>query len=79
MSDMFEIESSKLAAERGDQATKTFAQQMVKDHTKTSTELKGMAQGVAEIPSALDSAHQSKLDKLKALNGADFNKQYRSL
>lgn len=32
VSDMFEIELSKLAAERADQATKTFAQQMVKDN-----------------------------------------------
>jgi putative membrane protein len=77
ISDMFEIESSKLAAEKGDAPTKTFAQQMIKDHMKTSTELKGMAQG-AEIPSALDSSHQSKLDKLKGLNGPDFIKQYRS-
>src|ERR1044072_2242204 len=33
-SDMFEIESSKLAVERSsDAATKTFAQQMITDHT----------------------------------------------
>src|ERR1044071_7638929 len=62
VSDMFEIESSKLATEKGDASTKTFAQQMVKDHTKTSTELKSTAQGVAEIPTAMDSSHQSKLD-----------------
>ncbi|MEM5846421.1 DUF4142 domain-containing protein, partial [Pediococcus pentosaceus] len=41
-SDMFEIESSKLAAERADPATKTFAQQMITDHTKTSMEMKQM-------------------------------------
>lgn len=77
VSDMFEIESSKLAAEKADAATKAFAQQMIKDHTKTSTELKGIAQG-AEIPTAMDSSHQSKLDKLKGLSGPDFTKQYRS-
>jgi putative membrane protein len=32
----------------------------------------------APIPTALDSSHQSKLDKLKGLNGADFTKQYKS-
>jgi putative membrane protein len=32
----------------------------------------------AEIPAAMDSAHQSKLDKLKGLSGADFDKQYGS-
>ncbi len=30
----------------------------------------------AELPKALDSTHQSKLDTLKGLNGADFTKQY---
>ena len=40
---MFEIESSKLAAERGDQATKTFAQQMVKDHKKDVSEFEKQA------------------------------------
>jgi putative membrane protein len=79
ISDMFEIESSKLAAERADAPTKTFANQMVKDHTKTSTELKGLAVPNAPIPTALDSAHQSKLDKLKGLNGADFTKQYQDM
>jgi putative membrane protein len=41
ISDLFEIESSKLAAQRAsDEATKSFASKMVTDHTKTSTELK---------------------------------------
>ena len=30
----------------------------------------------AELPTALDSSHQSKLDKLKDLKGDDFTKQY---
>ena len=38
---------------------------MVTDHTKTSTELKVAAMKIkAEVPAALDSSHQSKLDKL---------------
>jgi putative membrane protein len=81
ISDMFEIESSKLAQFKGNSTTKTFAGQMVIDHTKTSTELKGMISGgkvKAELPIAIDSSHQSKLDKLKGLNGADFDKQYAS-
>lgn len=41
-SDMFEIESSKLALERSDAATKAFAQQMLTDHKKTTGELKGL-------------------------------------
>ena len=82
ISDMFEIESSKLAQEKGDQSAKDLAGHMVDDHTKTSTELKGMvADGKvkASIPTALDSSHQKKLDKLKGLSGDDFTKQSKSM
>jgi putative membrane protein len=78
MSDMFEIQESKLAADRGNAATKAFASQMITDHTKTSTELKGMLPTGVTPPTALDSSHQKKLDKLASLNGNDFEKQYRS-
>jgi len=45
-SDMLEIESSKLAVTKTDSAkTKAFAERMVKDHTETSTELKGLVTG----------------------------------
>ena len=81
-SDMFEIESSKLAVERSqDAATKTFAQQMITDHTKTSDELKALVSGgkvKATIPTAMSSSQQSMLDDLKKLNGEDFTKQYHS-
>ncbi|WP_336485912.1 DUF4142 domain-containing protein [Methylobacterium nigriterrae] len=81
VSDMFEIQSSQLASERGDDATKTFAKQMITDHQKTSGEMKGMVQGgkvQAGLPTELDGTHQGKLDKLKGLQGADFTKQYHS-
>jgi putative membrane protein len=42
ISDMFEIESNKLAEQKGNAQEKTFAQQMVTDHTKTSNDLKGL-------------------------------------
>jgi putative membrane protein len=80
-SDMFEIESSKLALERGDPATKTFAQQMITDHTKTSTEMKQMIESgkvEATVPTAMTSNYQSMLDALKPLQGDEFNKQYHS-
>jgi putative membrane protein len=80
ISDMFEIESSKLAQERADAPSKTFAARMIKDHTGTSTELKGIAAKVKlDVPPAMDSAHQGKLDKLKSLQGADFDKEYDSM
>ena len=78
---MFEIESSKLAVERADPATKTFAQQMMADHTKTSDELKALVSSgkvKAALPAAMTSSQQSMLDKLKGVQGEDFTKQYRS-
>ena len=79
ISDMFEIESSKFAQAKAKGPVKDFAAKMVSDHTKTSGELKSMVSAgkvKAPLPSALDSGHQSKLDKLKSLNGDDFTKQY---
>jgi putative membrane protein len=81
-SDMFEIESSKLALQKAKPQSKTFAQHMVGDHTKTSDELKALVKSgdvKAELPAALDSSHQSKLDKLKGLNGDEFTKSYNDM
>lgn len=80
ISDMFEMQSSQLAAERGDEPTKTFAKRMIADHEKTSGEMRQVLQDGkidAKPPTGLDSTHQKKLDALKGLQGADFNKQYR--
>ncbi len=82
MSDMFELESSKVAEQKGNAQEKTFAQQMVADHTKTSGELKALLVGggnvQATLPTALDSSHQSKFDKLKVAAGKDFSSDYDS-
>jgi putative membrane protein len=80
-SDMFEIASSKLAQEKGNAAEKSFATQMITDHSKTSTELKGLVTSgkvKAEVPTMLDSSQQSKLDKLKKESGRDFSSQFDS-
>jgi putative membrane protein len=80
-SDMFEIESSKLAQQKGNAQEKTFAAQMISDHTKTSTELKQLVSSgkvKAAVPAALDSSHQSKLDKLKEAKPDAFAKDYAS-
>jgi putative membrane protein len=81
ISDMFEIQSSQLAQDKGNAAEKTFASQMVTDHTKTSTELKelvSIGKVKADVPTALDSSSQSKLDKLKGESGKDFNSDFDS-
>lgn len=80
-SDMFEIQSSRLAQSKGGTETKTFAAKMVAAHTKTSSDLKSMVQGgsvKAELPIEMTSSQKSMLDKLKGLNREDFNKQYMS-
>jgi putative membrane protein len=80
-SDMFEIQSSKLALNSADAPTKAFAQQMITDHTKTSDELKaavGKGEAHATLPTAMSSSQQSMLDKLNGLHSADFDKQYHS-
>jgi putative membrane protein len=80
-SDMFELESSKLAEQKGTGDEKSFAQQMITDHTKTTNELKGMVSSgkvKADIPTTLDTSHQSKLDKLKNATGRDFSSEFNS-
>jgi putative membrane protein len=81
-SDMLEIATSKLVADRHDDRDKNFAEQMVKDHTQTSSELKGLVDGgkvKATLPTSMDKAHQSTLDDLGKLTGDDFRKKYESL
>jgi putative membrane protein len=80
VSDMFEIQSSKVASQKGNANVKAFAERMIKDHTKTSEELKGMVgKAKAKLPTALDAEHQKKLDQLQKLTGEQFNTAYASL
>jgi putative membrane protein len=82
ISDMFEIESNKLGQDKGNAAEKSFASMMVTDHTKTSTELKGLVSSgkvKAELPSAIDDSHQKKLDTLKGETGKDFSSDFDSM
>jgi putative membrane protein len=79
MSDMLEIEAGKIAQQKGNADEKKFAGQMITDHTKTSSELKGLVSSgdvKAEIPASLDSSSQSKLDKLRDAKPEDFAGQY---
>jgi putative membrane protein len=78
MSDMLEIESSKIAQDKGGAEEKTFAGQMIADHTKTSNELKGMVSGdmKAAIPTSLDDSSQKTLGKLRDSKPEDFPSEY---
>jgi putative membrane protein len=77
-SDTFEIETSKLALEKADKpSVKTYAQMMIDEHTKSTTELKAAAgpAGIA-LPAALPGDKQAKVDALRGLSGAEFDRQY---
>ena len=78
MSDRLEIDAAKIAQQKGDPDEKKFAEQMIADHTKTSTELKGMvpSEMKSDIPTSLDDSSQKKLDKLKEAKPDDFASQY---
>lgn len=78
MSDMTEIEAAKIAQQKGNADEKKFAEMMVADHTKTSSELKSMAPAdmKAAIPTALDDASQKKLAKLRDAKPEDFAAEF---
>lgn len=81
MSDMTEIAAAKIGQERGNAQEKSFAAQMIADHTKTSDELKAMAPADAKaaMPTALDSSAQGKIDKLKNAKPDDFSANFDSM
>lgn len=73
--DMYEIESSKLALAKADNAAiKKIAQMLISDHTALSKKLMSLAG--AKVPPALGKKHADMLEKLKAANGAEFTKLY---
>jgi putative membrane protein len=80
MSDMYEVQAGKLAAEKGQSdAVKQFAQQMVDAHTKTTEALTGIVKSKnikVDLPSALDSTHQKLIDDLNSASAQDFDKTY---
>lgn len=81
--DMFEIESSRLAANKSSNAAvKQFAQDMVAAHTKTTATVKSLAAQeniTAELPKEMDRKHAKMLSDLKSLSGARFDRKYVEL
>lgn len=77
---MAEVEMSKLAAAKAaDPEVKRFAQTMVDDHGKANDELKALAgKKNFTLPADLGT-HQSDLDELKRLSGAEFDRTYVKL
>lgn len=81
VANQFEIDSSKVALEKSQDADiKAFAQKMIDDHTKAGEDFKA---AVAEskvdsalVPAGLDDKHQKQLDKLSKADAKDFDKDY---
>lgn len=81
-SDMFEIESSRLATEKAQrQEVKDFAQMLIADHQKSTATLKTAA-AAAEPPVTLtpqlNAEQQANIDALRNASGADFDRLYLS-
>jgi putative membrane protein len=77
-SDMLEIDAAKIAQQKGNAEEKKFADQMIADHTKTSTELKDAvpADMKSALPTALDDSSQKKVDSLKDTKPEAFASEY---
>jgi putative membrane protein len=77
-SDMFEIQTSQLALEKAAMPSiKTYAQMMIDEHGKSSAELKAAAgQAGIPAPAALPADKQAKVNALRSLSGAEFDRQY---
>jgi putative membrane protein len=77
-SDLYEIESAKLAKEKGSSAeVKELAGHIQTDHTKSSAELKTAAASAnVTVTPTLDAEKQGMLDQLKAASGAEFDRLY---
>ena len=75
---MAEVELGKLATEKASRdEIKQFGQKMVDEHTKANDQLKELAsKDNIPMPDALDSKHQSRIDKQSKLSGNDFDKAF---
>lgn len=81
-SDMYEVQSSQLIVQSNikDAATKTFAQHMIEDHTKTTKELKAQLQSAkaeTTAPKSMSKPQQKMLSRLKSLKGDALAAEYR--
>ena len=81
-SDLYEMEASRLAEQRAqNEQVKRFAERMLRDHGKTTGELKGMLpqlQGVSaqQMPTSLDQQHQALVQQLQGAQGAEFDRAF---
>ncbi|MDR6874360.1 putative membrane protein [Bosea sp. BE125] len=81
VSDMFEIESSRLALQRAQlPATRAFAERMVLDNSASSTRLSQLVAGsVLTVPMELDAEHDKAMARLAAASPMEFDAVYIQL
>lgn len=59
------------------QDVKAFGERMVRDHEKANADLRSIAEKLKlKVPATLSTKHQATVDRLSALNGAEFDRQY---
>lgn len=75
---MEEVQLGQLAAQKGaSDEVRQFGQRMVDDHTKGNQDLMQVASGKGwTLPTALDAKAQADVQKLTALSGDKFDKEY---
>ena len=80
LSDMYEVEASRLALQKAKAPeVKKFAQMMVDDHTKTTNELKSLLETQAipvTLPTALDGRRQGMITELQQASPTEFDTSY---
>ena len=77
---MAEVELGQLASQQGgSDDVKHFGQKMVEDHTALNNDMKPIADSMGvSLPRKLSKDDQAEYDKLKALSGDAFDKEYLS-
>ncbi|HEX3560937.1 MAG TPA: DUF4142 domain-containing protein [Pyrinomonadaceae bacterium] len=78
MGGMAEVELGRVAAQKGaSDEVRQFGQRMVDDHSKANQDLMQVASAKGlTLPTALDAKHQADVQKLSALSGDKFDKEY---
>jgi len=73
----FEVKSSELALQKSTNTDlKSFAQQMVNDHTKANQELATLLSRKGQTVPPMDAEHTETLNRLSKLQSNDFDKAY---
>lgn len=77
---MFEIQSSQLALQKSrNTRVRRFAQRMIDEHTRMSTELSTAVRTTGPsltVPTAMDNRHQSAMQDLQGATGREFDRMY---